>query len=104
MLEATFHVKYTGQVRDILRSLRHAKLVESATDCETVSVEGAARGVADIAMPCSEKKLREGLPDWTPYIPHRVYTPAARRLIESANHAVHDIFHLVGGVATVPPC
>lgn len=81
VLEATFHVNYTGQVRDILRSLRHAKLVDSATDCESVSGEGGTRGVADMAMP-SEKKLREGLPDWTPYIPHRVYTPAVRRLIE----------------------
>ena len=97
VLEATFHVNYTGQVRDILRSLRHAKLVEAATDCETVSVEGGARGVADIAMSCSEKKLREGLPDWTPYIPHRVYTPAVRRLIESVI-TLYTIFSILWAV------
>ena len=33
-------------------------------------------------MPIEEKKLREGLPDWTPYIPHRIYTPAVRKIIE----------------------
>lgn len=97
VLEATFHVNYTGQVRDILRSLRHAKLVESATDCEAVSVKGTELGVADSAMPCSEKKLREGLPDWTPYIPHRVYTPAVRRLIESAI-TLYTIFSILWAV------
>ena len=97
VLEATFHVNYTGQVRDILRSLRHAKLVESATDFETVSGEGATRRVADIAMPCSEKKLREGLPDWTPYIPHRVYTPTVRRLIESVI-TLYTIFSILWAV------
>lgn len=85
VVEATFHVNYTGQVRDVLRSLRHAKQMESATDGEAVSRDVGTRGVAASAsaMICSEKKLREGLPDWTPYIPHRVYTPAVRRLIES---------------------
>lgn len=97
VLEATFHVNYTGQVRDILRSLRHAKLVESASDCETVPGKGATRGVADIAMPCSEKKLREGLPDWTPYIPHRVYTPAVRKLIESVI-TLYTIFSILWAV------
>ncbi|XP_020615934.1 uncharacterized protein LOC110053955 [Orbicella faveolata] len=97
VLEATFHVNYTGQVRDILRSLRHAKLVESASDCETFPGEGATRGVADIAMPCSEKKLREGLPDWTPYIPHRVYTPAVRKLIESVI-TLYTIFSILWAV------
>lgn len=83
VLEATFHVNYTGQMRDVLRSLRHAKLVESVTDSEVLSREAESRGVASMSMVCSENKLREGLPDWTPYIPHRVYTPAVRRLIES---------------------
>ena len=84
VVEATFHVNYTGQVRDVLRSLRNAKQVELATDVETPSEdEGqktAASGVP--VLPIEEKKLREGLPDWTPYIPHRVYTPAVRRIIE----------------------
>lgn len=83
VLEATFHVNYTGQMRDVLRSLRHAKLVESVTESEVLSREAESRGVASMSMACSEKKLREGLPDWTPYVPHRVYTPAVRRLIES---------------------
>ncbi|XP_078383136.1 uncharacterized protein LOC144665718 [Oculina patagonica] len=85
VLEATFHVNYTGQVRDVLRSLRHAKLVACVADGEAVSREAETQGVASMTTVCStsEKKLREGLPDWTPYIPHRVYTPAVRRLIES---------------------
>ena len=80
VVEATFHVNYTGQVRDVLRSLRNAKQVESASQAETLlGDEGATkRGVSLIG----EKKLREGLPDWTPYIPHRVYTPTVRRIIE----------------------
>ena len=97
VLEATFHVNYTGQVRDILRSLRHAKLAESETDGETVLGEGGTRGVADMTMPCNEKKLREGLPDWTPYIPHRVYTPAVRRVIESVI-TLYTIFSILWAV------
>lgn len=80
VVEATFHVNYTGQVRDVLRSLRHAKLMDSATDGETPSREA---GTQEAVMVSREKKLREGLPDWTPFIPHRVYTPAVRGLIES---------------------
>ncbi|XP_068705897.1 uncharacterized protein [Montipora foliosa] len=81
VLEATFHVNYTGQVRDVLRSLRHAKQVESATESEIAGNENERTpGVPSMAI--EDKKLREGLPDWTPYIPHRVYTPAVRRIIE----------------------
>lgn len=80
VVEATFHVNYTGQVRDVLRSLRNAKQVESAT--ETVSEDEGPKASGVLVMSMGEKKLREGLPDWTPYIPHRVYTPAVRRLIE----------------------
>ncbi|XP_022810151.1 uncharacterized protein LOC111347158 [Stylophora pistillata] len=79
VVEATFHVNYTGQVRDVLRSLRHAKLLDSS-DGETPSREGEGERAARV---CRERKLREGLPDWTPYIPHRVYSPAVRGLIES---------------------
>ena len=77
VVQATFHVNYTGQMRDVLRSLRHAKQLESETERdENVKL----RGVPSIAL--ADKKLREGLPDWTPYIPHRLYTPAVRRIIE----------------------
>ena len=80
VVEATFHVNYTGQVRDVLRSLRNAKQVESATEAETPPRD---EGSKTLGVPVKgEKKLREGLPDWTPYIPHRVYTPAVRRVIE----------------------
>lgn len=84
VVEATFHVNYTGQVRDVLRSLRNAKQVELAADVETPSEdEGQKTAVSGVPMlPIEEKKLREGLPDWTPYIPHRVYTPGVRRIIE----------------------
>lgn len=80
VVEVTFHVNYTGQVRDVLRSLRNAKQLESATDDETASRD---EGPGTEGVPVvGEKKLREGLPDWTPYIPHRVYTPGVRRIIE----------------------
>lgn len=80
VVEVTFHVNHTGQVRDVLRSLRNAKQLDSSFDGETLSREGESEGVA---MVCRERKLREGLPDWTPYIPHRIYSPAVRGLIES---------------------
>ena len=86
VLEATFHVNYTGQVRDVLRSLRNAKQVETTSDaerspgCEGTKTEGASLLTGE--KKTGEKKLREGLPDWTPYIPHRVYTPSVRKLIE----------------------
>lgn len=81
VLEATFHVNYTGQVRDILRSLRNAKQVETTSDAETSpGCEGTKAG--GVSLSTGEKKLREGLPDWTPFIPHRVYTPSGRKLIE----------------------
>ena len=97
VLEATFHVNYTGQMRDVLRSLRHAKLVESAAVGEAVSREAETRGVVNMAIVRSEKKLREGLPDWTPYIPHRVYTPAVRKLIESVI-TLYTIFSILWAV------
>ncbi|EDO37164.1 predicted protein [Nematostella vectensis] len=71
--ELTFHVNYTGQMRDILRSLRQAKLAES-----TVSR-------VDPTLGCpgkSHAKLREGLPDWIQYLPRMLYTPFLRRVIE----------------------
>lgn len=86
VLEATFHVNYTGQVRDVLRSLRNAKQVETTSDaerspgCEGTKTEGAS--LLTVEKKTGGKKLREGLPDWTPYIPHRVYTPSVRKLIE----------------------
>ena len=80
VVQATFHVNYTGQMRDVLRSLRHAKQLESATERDSQDENVKPRGVPLITL--ADKKLREGLPDWTPYIPHRLYTPGVRTIIE----------------------
>lgn len=69
--ELTFHVNYTGQVRDIIRSLRQAKIT---ADAETLD----QNEVVDY----TSSKLREGLPDWVQYIPLKMYTPFFRGTIE----------------------
>ncbi|KAK3749719.1 hypothetical protein QZH41_003771 [Actinostola sp. cb2023] len=74
VMELTFHVNYTGQVRDILRSLRQAKLAEEQTGIDPSGSE---------VEQFTETKLREGLPDWVLFIPRRLYTPYARRTLET---------------------
>ena len=74
VVEATFHANYTGQMRDLLRSLRHAKKMEAI-------LANANNNDGDtLGKKCF--KLREGLPDWVPYIPHRLYTPTVRQTME----------------------
>lgn len=78
VMEITFHVNYTGKVRDVLRSLRQAKIQEDQEDFAAV---GPSR--REIKQVVSESKFREGLPDWVVFIPRRLYTPYLRRLIET---------------------
>lgn len=75
VMELSFHVNYTGQVRDVLRSLRQAMLGEET--------EGIPRCGRDVEQVVSESKFREGLPDWVLFIPRRLYTPFSRRLVET---------------------
>ena len=71
--ELTFHVNHTGQVRDVLRALRYAKLEEAVGD----NNNGQKAERTEKTM-----KLREGLPEWVHWIPHRLYTPSFRQIIE----------------------
>lgn len=71
--ELTFHVNYTGQVRDIMRSLRQAKITADAEALDQNEHE---------VLDYTSSKLREGLPDWVQYIPLKVYTPFFRGTIE----------------------
>ena len=79
ILEVNFHVNYTGQMRDVLRSLRQAKKAEASLNNNAFYKDDSGRSVVN-----RKTKLREGLPDWTPYIPHRIYTPFVRKGIELA--------------------
>lgn len=86
VMELTFHVNYTGKVRDVLRSLRQAKINEDLV------ADGPSR--TEVKMVVSESRFREGLPDWVLYLPRRLYTPYLRRLIETVL-TIYTIFSIL---------
>ena len=75
--ELTFHVNYTGQVRDVIRALRYSMLEDTAPFNENnneITMEGNKNA----------KKIREGLPEWVHWIPRKLYTPGFRQFIETS--------------------
>ena len=79
VLEATFHVNHTGRLRDVLRSLRNSK---RAQGCGTNTDRDQGNPTELPVKQHSCIPLREGLPDWVLFIPHRLYSPTIRRTLE----------------------
>lgn len=79
IIEATFHVDETGEVRDIIQKLRDACLSKKRQTHEDENGSSSKESTTTKA-----KIFKEGLPDWVSFIPHHFYSRSTRRFIQLA--------------------
>ena len=82
LVQATFHVKETGAVRDLLRKLRTNSNLSSGTTSGTNHSES------------NTTRFKEGLPQWVRYIPHYLYSKRTRQCIQLAIY-VYFVFSVM---------
>lgn len=75
MVKATFDVAYVTKLRDLLHSVKVAKLHE-----RKLVLDNRKKGI-DKKIPVPVK-IQEGLPEWVNYIPAKWYSSTIRKVIE----------------------
>ena len=84
LVQATFHVKETGAVRDLLRKLRGNSNLSSNTTANDDKNQSQS----------NTTHFKEGLPHWVRYIPHYLYSKRTRQCVQLAIY-VYFVFSVM---------